>query len=117
MDEPNTFCWAELTTRDVEGSKAFYDKVFGWGEVTHGDGGMAYTEFQRDGQPIAGMMSMQPGMEEVPPHWLVYFSVTDTDATMARAQSLGGSLVFGPMDIEQGRFARCSPMRTAPASG
>jgi predicted enzyme related to lactoylglutathione lyase len=105
VDEPNTFCWAELTTRDVEGSKAFYNQVFGWGEVTHGDGGTAYTEFQREGQPIAGMMAMQPGMEEVPPHWLVYFSVTDTDATMAKARSLGGSVVFGPMDIEQGRFA------------
>ena len=56
-------------------------------------------------QPIAGMMAMQPDMEGVPPHWLVYFAVEDTDACMAKAQSLGGSVVFGPMDIEQGRFA------------
>jgi len=104
-DDPNTFCWIELVTRDVDGAKSFYNKIFGWGEVTHGEGATAYTEFLQAGQPVAGMMTMQPGMEDVPPHWLVYFAVEDTDACMAKAQSLGGSVVFGPMDIDQGRFA------------
>jgi predicted enzyme related to lactoylglutathione lyase len=105
VGEPGAFCWAELATRDVEGSKVFYDRVFGWGEVTHGEGTTAYTEFQLGGEPIAGMLTMQPGMEQVPTHWVVYFAVEDTDATLAKAQSLGGSVVFGPMDIPQGRFA------------
>ena len=41
----------------------------------------------------------------VPPFWGVYFTVTDTDATVERVKELGGNLVMGPMDIEPGRFA------------
>jgi len=41
----------------------------------------------------------------VPPHWMVYFAVDDTDAMVAKANGLGASTVMGPMDIEPGRFA------------
>ena len=33
VNEPNSFAWAELHTRDVAGSKAFYTSVFGWDPV------------------------------------------------------------------------------------
>jgi predicted enzyme related to lactoylglutathione lyase len=105
VDEPGAFCWTELSALDVEGSKAFYSSVFGWTSVTHEDGPMPYTEFQLGGTSIAGMMPQPPGMEGVPPHWLVYFAVEDTDATVARCQELGGSVMMAPMDIPQGRFA------------
>jgi uncharacterized protein len=42
---------------------------------------------------------------EVPPFWGVYFAVADTDATVAKAQGLGASVLMGPADIEPGRFA------------
>ena len=41
----------------------------------------------------------------MPPNWGVYFAVADTDATVAEAQELGGSVFMGPTDIEPGRFA------------
>ena len=105
-NEPGTFTWSELVTTDVEGAKAFYAAVFGWGAVTHGDGPMAYTEFQVNGRSIAGMMQKPPMMPaEIPPHWSVYFDVADTDATVQRVGELGGSTVMPPMDIEPGRFA------------
>ena len=28
--EPGTFCWADLSTADVEGAKAFYGDLLGW---------------------------------------------------------------------------------------
>jgi predicted enzyme related to lactoylglutathione lyase len=40
-----------------------------------------------------------------PSFWGVYFAVADTDASVARAQELGASLVMAPMDIDPGRFA------------
>lgn len=44
--------------------------------------------------------------DEVPPHWLVYFAVTDCDATAAMAQDLGGTILVSPTDIpDVGRFA------------
>ena len=27
---PNTFCWTELLTTDVDGAKKFYSELFGW---------------------------------------------------------------------------------------
>ena len=51
INEPNTLCWSELLTSDVEASKAFYGAVFGWGAVpqSHSDDvpeAMAYTEWE-----------------------------------------------------------------------
>jgi predicted enzyme related to lactoylglutathione lyase len=106
VNEPGAFSWNELVTTDVDGAKAFYGAVFGWGAETHGDGPGAYTEFTLDGRSIGGMMEKPEMMPaEVPPFWGVYFTVTDTDAAVGRVQDLGGALVVGPMDIEPGRFA------------
>jgi predicted enzyme related to lactoylglutathione lyase len=106
VNESGALSWNELNTRDVEGSKAFYREVFGWEPVTHGEGQGAYTEFTLGGNSIAGMMQM-PDMvpADVPPHWLVYFAVDDTDASVARCEELGGAVRVPPMDIEPGRFS------------
>lgn len=106
-NEPGAFCWNELNTRDVPAASAFYPAVFGWTVKTSDpEAGMQYYEFERDGQSIAGMMPM-PDMvpAEVPAHWLTYFAVADTDASVARVQELGGTLLAGPIDIPAGRFA------------
>jgi predicted enzyme related to lactoylglutathione lyase len=105
--QPGAFTWCELNTRDVPGSKAFYATVFGWGAETSGEGGpMPYTEFKLGGESIAGMMEMGPQMPaEVPPHWLVYIEVADTDGAVGRAASLGGSVVVPGTDFPGGRFA------------
>src|SRR3954451_21615973 len=113
VNEPGSLSWNELNTRDVDGSKAFYGSVFGWGAVTH-EGPMPYTEFQLGGEPVAGMLSMPDTMEGIPPHWLVYFAVDDADATVARCQELGGSVLMAPMDIPQGRFAVRADSKGAP---
>jgi predicted enzyme related to lactoylglutathione lyase len=106
VNEPGAYCWNELMSRDPEGAKPFYRDVFGWGAITHAGGPMPYTEFQLGGQSIAGMAPMAPQIPAaVPPHWLVYFAVADTDATIARAQELGGAVRVPPMDIPTGRFA------------
>jgi len=106
VNEPGTMCWNELNTRDVEGSKKFYGEVFGWQPVTHQDGPMPYTEFQLDGSTVCGMLEMPPMVpSDVPPHWLVYFAVDDTDASASTAQGLGASVLMPAMDIPVGRFA------------
>jgi uncharacterized protein len=102
VNEPGSFCWSELATRDLDTAKAFYTQVFGWGV-----GGVPeYVEFQVDGRTIAGMMPM-PDMvpDEVPPYWGVYFAVDDCEAATAKAVGLGGTHIVGPMDVEVGRFS------------
>ena len=74
------------------GAETFYDKVFGWGAVTHGEGAGAYTEFQVAGRSIAGMMAKPAEMPpEMPPYWGVYFDVADTDATAKVSESAGSA--------------------------
>ena len=67
VNEPGTLTWNELVTTDTAAAQSFYDKVFGWGAVTHGEGPGAYTEFQVAGRSIAGMMERPAEMPEMPP--------------------------------------------------
>lgn len=111
VNEAGTLCWNELMTRDVDAAKSFYAAVFGWGahssSADDSAAGMDYTEFQIGERSIAGMMAMPDGMPaEVPSNWLVYFAVDDCDASVAAADSAGGSVATPPMDIPSvGRFA------------
>lgn len=102
VNEPNSLCWNELSTRDVPAATAFYTKVFGWGVKTN----EGYSEWQVGGESVGGMLEtpeMVPA--EVPAHWLVYFAVDDLDASVAKAVELGGTHVFGPMDTPAGAFS------------
>ena len=59
-----------------------------------------------NGRSVAGMMQKPPMLPaEVPPHWAVYFAVSDTDAAVSRVAELGGTVLMPPMDIEPGRFS------------
>lgn len=105
MNQPGSFGWAELATRDVEAAKRFYGETFGWGAETSGEGAQAYTEWKLDGQSIGGAMAMGEQQAGIPPHWMVYLVAEDVDATAARAQELGGNQLVPPMDFPGGRFA------------
>jgi predicted enzyme related to lactoylglutathione lyase len=107
VNEPGTWSWSELLTTDVEGAKAFYGAVFGWTAHSQGAGPTGeYTEWQVSGRSVGGMMQKPPMLPaEVPPHWAVYFAVSDADAAVSRVAELGGSVMMPPMDIEPGRFA------------
>jgi len=114
VNEPGALCWNELTTRDPEGSKAFYGAVFGWRGMGTAAGGMDYTVWNLagEGEPtmedaIGGMMTMAGDMwpPELPSHWMVYFAVEDTDAAATRCQELGGKSIVAPFDTPAGRIA------------
>lgn len=110
VNEPNTFSWSELACRDIDAAKSFYGAVFGWPGQTSPFGDPAspssYTEWQVSGRSIAGMVQMnEQWPEDVPPHWMVYFSVADCDASAAKATELGGTVSVEPFDIPAGRIA------------
>jgi uncharacterized protein len=114
VNEPGTLCWNELVSADIDRSKAFYASVFGWEGVTNQMGPMTYTEFKLSGRTVAGMMALGPQVPEgTPPHWLVYWAVSDTDAAVARVTELGGTIVAPPVDIPPGRFAVIADPRGA----
>ncbi len=103
VNEPGAFSWNELLTADVPRAAAFYHELFGWGANALEMGPMQYTEFRLDDQPVAG--GQPPPMPGIPPVWVVYFAVADTDATVAEATRLGAQVLAPPMDIPPGRIA------------
>ena len=104
-DEPVSFCWAELMTRDTARAREYYCGLFDWGAKKSDLGTMEYTEFTVGKASIAGMMPISPEMGPVPPNWMIYFAVTDVDGVAAKAASLGGKVLVPPQDIPKvGRF-------------
>ncbi len=108
INAPGTYCWAELTTTDLDAAKRFYGNVFGFSTKASDEDTMAYVEFQLDGESVGGMMLAPEAAPDMPPCWGVYFAVEDTDATVAKAIALGGATMVAPMDIPPGRFAGCA---------
>ena len=102
INEPDSLCWAELDTTDTESARKFYTGLFGWGAKVSEQ----YTEWQRGGTSIGGLMKIPKEWGPVPPNWLVYFMVSDVDATTKKAGSLGGQAIVPPTDIPKtGRFS------------
>jgi hypothetical protein len=108
--DPGAVGWNELNTRDPERAKEFYSAVFGWEPrpFEAPDGPPYWTvHVGGDENGVGGIMDMRSLVpDEVPPHWLTYFTVEDVDGTAAKANELGGSVALEPEDIEGvGRFA------------
>jgi predicted enzyme related to lactoylglutathione lyase len=107
VNEPNTFCWNELTTRAPQKSVEFYGAVFGWtATLLPMEGQPDYTEFRIADRGIAGMLQMTDSWpEHIPNHWMVYFAVDDCDAAVSRAEAFGASVLMSPTEVPPGRFA------------
>lgn len=107
VNEPGTFSWSELYTRDVPTAVEFYKKVFGWDvEETDMPGLGKYQLFKVDNRAMAGGMDMSSMLPaEIPPHWLVYFTVTNTDDAIAKVKELGGEVLDGPNPTPMGPMA------------
>jgi predicted enzyme related to lactoylglutathione lyase len=103
VNAPGTLLWNELHTPDLPGARAFYAGVVGvdFQSYDDGSGGPEYAIFSA-GDHMAGGMTVS---DAVPPHWRVYFGTADTDATVARAVELGGTVADPAVDTPQGRVA------------
>jgi len=108
VGKDGSYGWAELNSRGFEKASDFYTSVFGWKTKVSpmGEGQGDYTEFQVDGQSIAGGMEMNPMVpQEVPSYWLVYFTVADVDKSHKKAVDLGAQELLPPQEFPGGRFS------------
>ena len=106
---PGTFCWVDLTTTDAGAAKSFYTGLFGWDTEEYDVGGGAvYTVCRVDGDAVCGLFEMPQDMRTtgVPPNWTSYVTVTDANATAARAKELRGGAIKDAIDVlDAGRMA------------
>ncbi|MDG9722515.1 VOC family protein [Streptomyces sp. DH41] len=110
--EAGALCWVELYTADVAAAAAYYDAVLGLEtSAVAFPGAGTYTCVNPSGEGeesmFGGVVPLADDPVETDAHWLPYFAVDDTDAAVARAGELGGTVRMPPADIEGvGRLAR-----------
>jgi uncharacterized protein len=128
VNEAGALVFNDLNTRDVAAAKEFYGAVFGW-DVLEMEGGFqswvlpGYGEFLDELNPgtvermatmgapkgfenvVASIVPIPADQPEMPPHWGVTFATEDADATAAKAQELGGTVLAGPFDAPWVRMA------------
>ena len=100
----------EIIGKDGEKLQTYYSELFGW-EID-ADNPMRYGSVQREGNVNAQGIGIGGGVAGGPEgyggHVTVYVEVPDVEEALARAESLGGTRVFGPDkvmdDLELGQF-------------
>jgi predicted enzyme related to lactoylglutathione lyase len=107
INEVGALCWTELYTNDMDKAVAFYTSLFDWtGKPWDSPTPYTILTFKGQDKMAGGVLQMTKDMQGMPPHWLPYFQVEDTDKVVARAKELGGNVIVPPMDIPNvGRMA------------
>ncbi len=95
---PGQPIWVELFTTDPERAAAFYGDLFGWTIHDPGPEYGGYRLFQREGEPVAGLMR-NDGSDDAPDSWTVYLESDDVGDTAAMAVAHGGQVLVEPMPI------------------
>jgi len=105
--EDNSFCWADLNTPDRDSAKKFYSALLGWKFVPGKDkDDSTYLHIMNGESGIGGLPPAEFLPPGIPPHWMIYYLVSDCDASFAKAASLGAVACVPPMSIEgAGRMA------------
>jgi predicted enzyme related to lactoylglutathione lyase len=101
-----TVCWADLSTPDPARAAEFYKTLFGW-ELTKGENDSSgYLHIKNDDEFIGGIPPAEYYDATVPPHWLIYFQVSNCDESVAKATGMSAQVLFPPTDVQNvGRMA------------
>lgn len=109
MFEDHAVGWVELATRDAAAARAFYGALLGWEfpPSTQPIPGVEYQEYAVAGTRYGGILPMSAEWGEMPSHWSLYIPVADVDASLRRAEELGGKACVPAFDAPGvGRIAR-----------
>lgn len=97
VNAPGALAWNELSSPDMEASRAFYASLFGWTISPFEGSPDPYLTIKNGDANNGGIRELtQPN---TPPHWLAYFGIDEIDHGLANVQGLGGGIYAGPIDI------------------
>lgn len=122
QNEPGSFCWTEVYTRQKERVDPFYEQVFGFRSVDPDEAGAGAPGTDEAGVDFRmwSPAGTEPGPDtavggrsvitdalpaEMPSYFLSYFAVADCDESAAATVRLGGRVAAPPFDIPYGRMA------------
>jgi predicted enzyme related to lactoylglutathione lyase len=94
----------EVVGKDGEKLKSYYSELFGW-EIDSGNP-MNYGMVTRDGNVNGAGVGIGGGVSGGPDgyegHVTFYVEVPDVEEALAKAESLGGTRIFGPAEVMEG---------------
>ena len=92
----------EVMGKDGAKLRSYYSELFGW--QIHHQNQLDYGLVQRNGTGIAGGIGAihVECAEEHPGHVTFYVEVPDVEEALGRAESLGGTRLFGPETVTEG---------------
>lgn len=100
IDENEALVWTELVTDDTKKAETFYTTLFDWTPESWTSSPMPYTVLKRGEAMAGGLMAKTPEMgPNVPNHWMPYFGVADTKATLEKVKALGGRVIVDAMEV------------------
>lgn len=93
----NPTVWFEVMGKDRDALNEFYTGLFDW-KVSDFEGPTPYSNVETGGDnPIGGGIGQSP--DGGPSYATFYVHVDDIESSLAKAESLGGKRVMGPMEI------------------
>jgi uncharacterized protein len=100
----NAPAWIDLSSKDPDGSTAFYSKLFGWKVESAGPDAGGYAMARLGGKDVAGIGPTQD--PNGPTAWMLYIGTRDADATSKKVEAAGGKVIAPAFDVfDQGRMA------------
>jgi predicted enzyme related to lactoylglutathione lyase len=94
----------EIIGKDPQALQRYYSELFGWS--INADNPMNYGLVDRDGNTTADGVGIGGGVaggpEGYPGHVTFYVEVPDVEASLAKAESMGGTRVMGPDEVMEG---------------
>ena len=95
MSDGGGVTWVDLTVADAPQVRDFYQAVAGWSAAPVDMG--EYSDFAMIAPEgtgaVAGICHARGGNADMPPVWMVYFSVPDLDAGLEACRDLGGEVL------------------------
>jgi predicted enzyme related to lactoylglutathione lyase len=101
VNDPGAMSLNQLNTTDVAAAREFYGELFAWRTEQVSSGEQEYWGLYNGDNLNGGMMPMpdEQAQAGVPSHWIVYFTTTDLDESVAKIEELGGQILLPPLDI------------------
>jgi uncharacterized protein len=94
----------EIIGKDAEKLRGYYSELFGW--EFNADNPMNYGTVDREANTNADGIGIGGGIGAGPEgydgHVTFYIEVPDVEASLAKAESLGGSRMMGPEKVMEG---------------
>ena len=105
-DKIGEMAWLDLSVKNAEQVKGFYQEVIGWTAAPCSMGEYNdYTMMSSSGEAVGGVCHAQGVNADLPPAWLPYFLVADIEKSTAQVVSQGGEMVSEIKSMGSDKYA------------